>query len=49
MERINDDAPALFLYAPTNVAAVSHRLDGVVIDPYSWVSGIRKWAVNGER
>jgi peptide/nickel transport system substrate-binding protein len=49
MDRINDDAPALFLYAPTNVAAVSHRLDGVVIDPYSWVSGIRKWEVRGGR
>jgi peptide/nickel transport system substrate-binding protein len=45
---INDDAPALFLYAPTNVAAVSHRLHGVVIDPYSWVSGIRKWGVGGK-
>ena len=49
MDRINDDAPALFLYAPTNVAAVSHRLERVEIDPYSWVSGIRHWRVRGER
>jgi len=49
MDRINDDAPALFLYAPTNVAAVSHRLEGVEIDPYSWVSGVREWKVSGER
>jgi peptide/nickel transport system substrate-binding protein len=49
MDRINDDAPALFLYAPTNVAAVSHRLEGVAIDPYSWVSGIRNWRLRGER
>ena len=48
MDRINDDAPALFLYAPTNVAAVSHRLDGVVIDPYSWVSGVRGWRVRSK-
>jgi peptide/nickel transport system substrate-binding protein len=48
MDRINDDAPALFLYAPTNVAAVSHRLEGVEIDPYSWVSGVRKWKVRRE-
>ena len=49
MDRINDDAPALFLYAPTNVAAVSHRLGGVVIDPYSWVSGVREWGVRGKK
>jgi len=48
MDRINDDAPALFLYAPTNVAAVSHRLDGVMIDPYSWVSGVRGWRVRSK-
>jgi peptide/nickel transport system substrate-binding protein len=38
MDTINADAPALFLYAPTVVAAVSRRLEGVTIDPYAWVS-----------
>lgn len=37
------DAPALFLYAPVNVAAVSRRLEGVQIDPWSWLSGLPRW------
>jgi ABC-type transport system substrate-binding protein len=43
MELINADAPALFLYAPANVAVVAERMEGVEIDPYSWASGLRKW------
>ncbi|MBA3498712.1 MAG: peptide ABC transporter substrate-binding protein [Gemmatimonadales bacterium] len=43
MDTLNADAPALFLYAPANVAVVSGRLDGVEIDPYSWASGLRRW------
>jgi peptide/nickel transport system substrate-binding protein len=43
MDTLNADAPALFLYAPANAAVVSGRLDGVEIDPYSWVSGLRRW------
>jgi len=43
MDTLNADAPALFLYAPANTAAVSTRLEGVRIDPYSWVSGLRRW------
>jgi peptide/nickel transport system substrate-binding protein len=49
MNSLNADAPAIFLYSLTNVAAVSRRLDGVEIDPYSWVSGLRTWKVRGER
>ena len=49
MDTINAQAPALFLYAPTNVAAVSHRLEGVEIDPYSWMSGLPGWRVRGGR
>jgi peptide/nickel transport system substrate-binding protein len=45
MDTLNSDAPAIFLYTLTNVAAVSRRLEGVEIDPYSWVSGLRKWKV----
>jgi hypothetical protein len=37
--------PAIFLYTPSNAAAVSRRLEGVEIDPYSWVSGLPQWRV----
>ena len=47
MDTLNADAPALFLYAPANVAAVSRRIEGVEIDPYSWASGLRRWHVAG--
>ena len=43
MDTIVADAPAIFLYAPANVAVVSRRIEGVEIDPYSWVSGLRTW------
>ena len=37
MDTLNADAPALFLYAPANSAVVARRLEGVEIDPYSWL------------
>jgi peptide/nickel transport system substrate-binding protein len=43
MDTLNADAPAIFLYAPANVAVVSRRVQGVEIDPYSWASGLRRW------
>jgi len=43
MDTLNADAPALFLYAPANVAAVSRGLEGIQIDPYSWLSELRTW------
>jgi ABC-type transport system substrate-binding protein len=43
METLNGDAPAIFLYAPSNTAVVSRRIGNVEIDPYSWASGLRKW------
>ena len=48
MDTLNADAPAIFLYTPTNAAAVSRRLNGVEIDPYSWVSGLPEWTLRGE-
>ncbi len=45
MDTLNADAPAIFLYTPGNAAAVSRRLEGVEIDPYSWVSGLPEWRV----
>jgi peptide/nickel transport system substrate-binding protein len=43
MDTLNADVPAIFLYTPSNAAAVSRRLDGVQVDPYSWVSGLPDW------
>jgi peptide/nickel transport system substrate-binding protein len=40
---INADAPAIFLYAPANVAVVARRMEGIEIDPYSWASGLKEW------
>jgi len=45
MDTLNADVPAIFLYAPANVAVMSQRLEGVEIDPYSWASGLRRWSV----
>jgi peptide/nickel transport system substrate-binding protein len=39
-DTLNADAPALFLYAPVNVAAVSRRVEGFDLNPYSWLSGL---------
>jgi peptide/nickel transport system substrate-binding protein len=41
MDTLNADVPAIFLYAPSNVAAVHQRLTGFVVDPYSWLSGLQ--------
>jgi ABC-type transport system substrate-binding protein len=45
MDTLNADAPAIFLYALTNTAAVARRLEGVKIDPYSWLSGLSEWKI----
>ncbi len=44
-DTLNADAPAVFLYAPANVAAVSRRVEGFAVDPYSWLSGLPGWTV----
>lgn len=41
-DTLNADAPALFLYAPVNVAAVSSVVEGLTVDPYSWLSGLSR-------
>lgn len=45
MAQLNQDVPALWLYTPTNVAAVARRVEGVKIDPYSWMAGVRGWTL----
>lgn len=48
MDTINADAPAIFLYALTNTAAVHRRLRHVVIDPFSWLSTLPRWSIAPE-
>lgn len=50
LDTLNMDAPAAWLFTPTNIAVVSRRLEGVRINPYSWLSGLEGWKVReGER
>jgi peptide/nickel transport system substrate-binding protein len=48
MDTLNADAPAIFLYALANRAAVQQRLAGVKLDPYSWISGLSGWRIDSE-
>jgi peptide/nickel transport system substrate-binding protein len=48
MDTLNSDAPAIFLYALANTAAVHRRLEDVKLDPYSWMSGLATWRVDRE-
>jgi peptide/nickel transport system substrate-binding protein len=45
MDTLNQDAPALFLYAPSNVAAVARRVKNPKIDPYSWLADLPEWSL----
>jgi ABC-type transport system substrate-binding protein len=45
LDTLNADAPAIFLFAPTSVAAVRRTLHGVRLNPYSWISEIPEWRV----
>jgi peptide/nickel transport system substrate-binding protein len=49
LAQLNQDVPAIWLYTPTNVAAVAKRVEGVIIDPYSWMAGVASWKLRGER
>ncbi len=40
---LNEDAAAVFLYNPTNVAVASRQLREVTIDPFSWLHEVRRW------
>ena len=46
MDTLNAEAPAIFLYTPTNVAAFNRRIRGVRVDPYAWASGLPDWRVD---
>jgi peptide/nickel transport system substrate-binding protein len=45
LDTLNADAPGLFLYAPSAVAAVRRTFSRVRINPYSWISEIPDWIV----
>lgn len=45
IRRIVDDAPAVFLYAPSNALVVHQRFDRVIIRPDSYWSAIWQWRV----
>jgi ABC-type transport system substrate-binding protein len=49
LDTLNADAPAIWLYTPVNVAAVSSRVEGVRIDPYSWLTGLTEWRLGPAR
>ena len=49
IEILNQDAPAVFLFAPNNVAAVHRRVADVVIQPDSWLALLRTWRIPGDR
>lgn len=46
LDSLNADAPAVFLYAPEQVAAGSGRIGGVVLNPWSWLEGVERWTVD---
>ena len=43
--RLNEEAPAIFLFSPRNNAAVSTRLENVTIRPDSWLATVTTWRV----
>ena len=43
LDTLNADAPALFLYAPSTVAAIRRTFGQVHINPYSWISEVPDW------
>ena len=47
LRQIEDDAPAVFLYAPTLLAVVPRRFTNVRIRPESLWLGVREWTLAG--
>jgi ABC-type transport system substrate-binding protein len=47
LRRIEDDAPAVFMYAPSYVYAVNRRFGNVRIRPESPWMAVREWTVSG--
>ncbi len=49
LERLNDDAPAVFLYSPRNNAAIHRRFEHVTIRPDSWLATVAAWSIAPDR
>src|SRR5437899_375538 len=49
IEVLNQDAPAIFLFAPDAVAAAHRRITDVTIRPDSWRPLLRTWRIPGDR
>src|SRR5438067_12858146 len=49
IETLNQDAPAVFLYAPDNVAAVNRRVTDVVIRPDDYWALVRTWRIPADQ
>ena len=49
VETINGDAPAVFLFAPDNVAVFHSRVADVRIRPDSWAALLRTWRIPPDR
>jgi len=49
IETINADAPAIFLFAPDNVAVFHSRVVDVQIRPDSWAALLRTWRIPSDR
>jgi peptide/nickel transport system substrate-binding protein len=49
VETLNQDAPAIFLFAPSNVAAAHRRVTDVTIRPDSWLALLRTWRIPADR
>jgi peptide/nickel transport system substrate-binding protein len=43
LDTLNADAPAVFLYTPSNVAAIRRSLTAVHLDSYSWLADLPDW------
>jgi len=42
---LNEDAPAIFLFAPVHTAAINARVSDVTINPYSWLEDVGRWGI----
>jgi len=49
VETLNQDAPAIFLYATDNVAAVNRRVTDVVIRPDAYWALVRTWRIPADQ
>lgn len=43
LDTINADAPAVFLYTPSNVAAIRRTVAGIRLNPYAWSADLPDW------